>query len=136
VSPFPCSNCGGRVKGRLATLYNRWPGPDGEWERCKQRLCVGCATALLGPLKAGMSLESSDVCVCPICAKDSSGQLSPIYLSVYLPKQEPREYALTTCESCATTLRDSLRVGSSRLANREGFEVGAPGPNPEDWSHV
>jgi len=136
VSAFPCSIHGQKVRGRLATLYNRWPNLDGTWSRWKQRLCVDCATALLVPLKAGMSAESLDRSVCPVCGKDSSADQSPIFLSVYLPKQEPREYALTTCVSCATSLQGSLRDGAIPLPDRGGFDSGARAPELEDWSEV
>jgi hypothetical protein len=134
VSIRPCSIHGQRVAGKLATFYNRWPNDDGEWERWKQRLCVQCATELLGHLKAGLSETSSDLIVCWVCGLDASADLRELYLTVYPPKSEPREYAITTCASCAPPLRSSLKEGAELLRNRPGFDAGVSGPSTEEWA--
>lgn len=136
MSVYPCSSCGQRQKGRLATTYNAWFLESGDRECWRQRLCVSCVTLLAASLLGSVSENSSDVTACPACGKDSSQSLSPIYLVVYLPKQEPREYALTTCDSCATTWRESLSAGAKKMADREGAEVGAPTSASAAWAGV
>jgi predicted RNA-binding Zn-ribbon protein involved in translation (DUF1610 family) len=128
VSPYPCSNCGQRSKGRLATSYNAWFDEQGGRICYRQRLCAPCLTLLAGYLKGSALENSSDVAACPVCGQDSSENLDPLYLMVYLPKQEAREYALTTCTSCASNLRVSLAAGGKLMPDRQGAGEGAPSP--------
>jgi hypothetical protein len=134
VSIRPCSIHGRQISGKLATLYSSWPDSEGQWKRQKQFICAPCLTELLAFLQDGHSEMSLDVCVCPKCGSDSSANLSPIYLWLFPPKREKREYALTTCESCAPSLQGSLLDGSIPLPDRQGFAVGADGPNTDEWA--
>ena len=120
MSQYPCSSCGQRTKGRLATLYNAWFNDEGTRECYRQRLCASCITTLADILRASASESSLDVACCLGCGKDASAELSPIYLTVFLPKQEQREYALTMCLSCATSLRSTLMVGAQLMQDRGG----------------
>jgi hypothetical protein len=81
---------------------------------------VNCVSQALKPLLLHAAEESSAVTACPACGIDSSADLDPIYLNVYVPKQEGREYALTTCGACAVTLRLRLQDRAERLPDRQG----------------
>jgi len=60
--------------------------------------------------------------------------LDPIYLNLYLPKQDAREFALTTCGSCAAKLRISLQQGATKLPNRDGQSRGdSSAEDATDW---
>lgn len=135
MSMYPCGRCGRRTPGRLASLYSAWFLADGRRTAWKQRVCVECVATGLRALLASAGEASDSLVMCPACGVDSSGSLDPIYLTVYLPKQEAREFALTTCASCAVTLRLSLQERAERLPDREqGFtraEVGA-----DEWLSV
>jgi hypothetical protein len=136
VSLYPCSSCGQRQKGRLATFYNAWFDEQGERVCYRQRLCVPCVMLLREILSGTQCENSSAVACCPMCGSDSSANQSAIYLTVYLPKQEAREYALTTCTSCAMNLHESLQVGAQLMADRPGGEAGAPASSSSAWSEV
>jgi hypothetical protein len=135
VSVYPCSACGRRVPGRLASLYSAWFLADGSRTAWKQRLCVGCVSERLRPLLAAASQASPDVTACPACGGNASDQLDPIYLTLYLPKQEPREFALTTDASCAVTLRLGLQERAERLPDRNGSSGSQPNREDDDpWA--
>lgn len=136
MSIRPCSACGKRVHGKLATSYNAWFLADESRVCWRQQLCVPCLTGNLGSLLAKVSEESLDVTVCPACGAESSEDLDPIYLTIFLPKQEPREYALTTCGSCAATLRGSLQEGAKRMADRGAESGGSGTPHSDPWAGV
>ncbi len=120
TSAYPCSMHGHKISGKLATLYSAWFRADGERTAWKQRLCADCVRQQLGLVLQHAAEENSAVTACPACGKDSSEDLDPIYLTLYVPKQESREFALTTCASCAATLRVQLQAGAVRLPNRGG----------------
>jgi hypothetical protein len=67
-----------------------------------------------------VSDDNPNVSACPACGSDASTDLDPIYLTLYLPKQDPREFALSTCGPCAVSLRGSLQQGAMRLPERNG----------------
>src|SRR6476646_10764788 len=124
MSAFPCSVHGHKVDGRLASLYSAWFLADGSRSAWKQRICAPCVRQELGRLLAHAAEDNSAVTVCPACGSDSATDLDPIYLTLYLPKQEAREFALTNCSTCAVTLRVRLQVGAEKLPHRDGFNSG------------
>ncbi len=134
MSALPCAMHGHRIDGKLATAYWAWFRADGERTAWKQRICAPCVREVLGALLAAAAAENSDVTACPACGKDSSQDLDPIYLNLYLPKQEGREFALTTCAVCAVTLRQRFLERAVKLPNRElspGSETSASAS--DDW---
>lgn len=136
MSFVPCANCGTKPPGKLATLYNAWFDENGVRTCWIQRLCAPCLTSEVAPLLAGASQESSDLTVCPACKTDALTNLSPLYLTVYLPKQEAREFALTMCGSCAEHWRQLLSAGARRAPDRQGG-LGAQGSQaPSPWTDV
>jgi hypothetical protein len=124
-----CSVHGAKIPGRAATLYAAWFRSDGVRTAWKQTLCAPCAKEELSLVIQHAADESSDVTACPACGKDSSDDLDPIYLNLYLPKQNALEYALATCGPCAVTLRARLQVGASKLENRQ---IGDPDNEDDD----
>lgn len=132
VSMYPCSQHGGRVPGKLASVYWRWFDQEGESIGFKQRLCSACAKDGLRSLLAHASGESTDVSVCPVCGSDSSKDMEPVYLTVYTPGSEGREFQLPICSGCAASVHATAMKGSERLPDR-GRSRGAMAPRePED----
>lgn len=112
------------MKGPLASVYSAWWDQKGQREAWKQRLCVSCVTHILETLRASALGNSLDLTVCLTCGKDASQELNPIYLTVYLPKREAAEYALTICDSCAIRSRALLSTGADRLPERNKIDEG------------
>ena len=134
MSVRPCSFHGQRIDGKLASLYSAWFLADGSRTAWKQLLCAPCVREVLGPLFRAASANNQDVAACPACGSDSSSDLDPIYLNLYLPKQDAREFALTTCGSCAAKLRISLQQGATKLPNRDGQSRGdSSAEDATDW---
>lgn len=125
MSFFPCSHCGQRAVGKLAALYANWFKEDESRAAFRTRYCVPCLTELMGSLKNGSSGDSGSLTVCPSCGTDSSQTLSGVYLTIYPPKQPEREYALTTCLSCAELLHQRFESEGDKLGDRT---VGAAAP--------
>jgi len=129
---FPCSFHGGRVPGKLASVYWRWFAEDDQSVGWKQRLCAGCSVELLKPLIASANNESLDVSVCPVCGTDSSQDMVPLYITLFTPGSESREYQLPICGGCAVTVQAKAQTGAERLADR-GRSRGAMAPRePKD----
>lgn len=125
VSVYPCSNCGQRAPGRMAALYAAWFVSEGERVCYRERLCAACVTIVRDSLLVSVSDSSPNVSVCPLCGEDSSTNMSPLYLTIYLPKQEAREFALTTCTSCVSPYLASFAEKGDKMADRGGGQVGA-----------
>lgn len=136
MSVYPCSYCGQRVPGRLASIYSAWFLADGSRTAWKQRACAPCVGRQLRSLLAHAAEENSAVTACPACGSDASNDLDPIYLTIYLPKQEPREFALTTDGACAVTLRLRLQDRAERLPDRQGDHSQGLSSNPDEWGGV
>jgi hypothetical protein len=132
MSVYPCAGCGQRVPGRLASIYSAWFLADGSRTAWKQRLCAPCVRSSLRNMLASAADSTSAVTACPACGSESASDLDPIYLTVYLPKRDPREFALTTCGPCAVRLRLSLQDRAERLPDRNGGDTGRSNRDEDD----
>jgi hypothetical protein len=134
VSVYPCSWCRQRKPGKLATAYWAWFLPDGSRSAWHIRYCPECAAEHLVALLNGMSQlgEESSVFACIACGSDSSQDSDPIYLTLYLPKKDPMEYALQLDAACAAKLRGPLVDHGKRLPDRGGL-VRGPSPSITAW---
>jgi hypothetical protein len=74
----------------------------------------------------------SDVFACVSCGASASEDSDPIYLTLYLPGKEPREYALQLDGACAARLRIPLTQNGKRLPDRGGV-VRGPSPGLSAW---
>lgn len=136
MSFFPCSNCGQRAVGKLAAVYANWFNSDETRAAYRTRLCAPCLIDLMGSLKAGESADSSVLTACPMCGSDASQNLSGVYLTIYPPKQPEREYALTTCVSCAAKLHSFFNDHGDALGDRAAGAA-APASAPSSaWADV
>ena len=136
MSLFPCSVHGAHVPGKLATVFARWNDSNGEFVGWKLRICASCLTTVMGSLTEHLLSDSSTLVLCPACGTDSSAQLQPLYLFVYAPKLQPREYALTTCESCATSWQGSFEGYGEKLPDRK-VGAGAEAPTTDfQWDSI
>lgn len=136
LSFHKCSVHGAKIEGKLATLYSAWFNADGGRTAWKQRICAPCVKETLAPLMRAATDASPDLTMCPACGTDSSSDLDPIYLTLYLPKQESREFALTTCASCAVTCRVSLQRGAEKLPDRQNVSNGTSKSAGDEWNDL
>jgi hypothetical protein len=134
VSVYPCSVCGQRKPGKLASAYWAWFLADGDRSAWKVRYCPGCAQASLLPLLQTLrDMGTTDnVFACVVCGSDASQDSDPIYLTLYLPSKEPTEYALQCDGACAAKLRIPITEYGSRLQDRGGL-VRGPSPSTSVW---
>ena len=137
MSFVPCAIHGVPHPGKLATVLSWWFESEDERVCYRQYLCASGLTELMDFRKDGVSLESSDVCICTVCGQDASESLAPIWLNIYPPKREVVERALTTCTSCALPLRERFKVGAKLMPTRSSVGASAPTTTPEsDWDSV
>lgn len=63
--------------------------------------------------------------------------MDPVFLTLYLPKQDVREYELATDAACAAFLRTSIVDKGTKLEDRRGTS-GPPttGPTDDPWSDL
>lgn len=129
--------CKQRKPGKLATGYWAWFNADGGRSAWKVRYCPVCAPESLAKLLKGSLSpgELNGVFDCISCGADASTDSDPIYLTLYLPGQEPMEYALQLDAACAAKLRIPITQNGSRLPDRGGL-VGGPPPSNTDWANL
>lgn len=137
MSVFPCSCHKLRKPGKLATAYWAWFTSEGSRICYHVRYCLDGAHEHLQILLNASSLteENTNVFACISCAADASTDSDPIYCTLYLPKQEPREYALQLDSACAEKLRLPIRSMGRLLADRGGV-VGGPPPSITAWDRL
>lgn len=128
----PCSIHGEKINGKLATLYAAWFDDDNTRISYSLKCCAPCLTTLLGSLNVRRLADSSTLAECPICGQDSSTGVWPLYLTIFPPRSEPREYALPTHRSCVTPYFASFAENGTKLPDR----FGSNGQDDQDWSAV
>lgn len=137
MSVYPCSFCRMRRPGKLASCYWAWFDAGGNRQAFKCRYCPDCATvhlvALLKKLREGVQWE--DVLACLGCGANVGEDSDPIYLTVYLPKLEPEEYALQLESACAAQMRIPVVEHGERLPDRGGV-VRGPSPSTSSWDAI
>jgi hypothetical protein len=134
MSVFPCSVCRQRKPGKLATAYWAWFLADGERSAWKGRYCLGCAPVALSILLVPSQEwdQNSAVFDCISCGAQANEDSDPIYVTLYLPGKEPREYALQLDSACAAKLRIPITSKLERLPDRGGV-VRGPSPLTSAW---
>lgn len=134
MSLYPCSACAQRKPGKYAAVYSAWFNGGNERIAQRQRFCLDCMSGTIAALIKRQIANGDDMTICPACGEKSEGECQPVYMTIYLPKAEPLEYALPICDGCAVETREYLRNGSLPLEDRG---VGVRGPSQSatlDWA--
>lgn len=134
MSVYPCSICRQRKPGKLASAYWAWFNVDGERSAWKLRYCPECAAeSLLSLLKQLQSQDGNEnVFACLSCGASAETDSDPIYLTLFLPKKEPMEYAVQLDAACAAKLRIPITTKGERLPDRGGL-VRGPSLGTSAW---
>jgi hypothetical protein len=138
VSVYPCSMCGMRRPGKLASAYWAWFLADGSRSAWKVRYCPACAREHLHELLTRLFQQGADateVFACVSCGLNASEDSDPIYLTLYLPGREPEEIALQLDSACAAKLRIPITSSGTRLEDRGGV-VRGPSPSTSAWDAI
>jgi hypothetical protein len=136
MSIRPCSLCKQRVPGKLATSYNAWFLADGKRICYRQRLCLPCLTTTFGTILRNSNSTSTDTATCPACGGSSETDSDPVFITLYLPKQDPREYELDLDAACAAKTRGAMQDGGELLADRQAQGEGPQAPQPSPWDDL
>lgn len=134
MSVFPCSVCKRRIPGKLASAYWAWFNSDGGRSAWLMRYCPGCAQTDLQALLQSLlgAGDSSNVFACCVCGASAEQDSDPMYLTLYLPKRDPMEFAVQLDAACAVKLRSPITQSGSRLPDRGGV-VRGPSPATSAW---
>lgn len=134
MSVYPCSVCRQRKPGKLASAYWAWFLTDGERSAWKLRYCPGCAQQnLLSLLSSLRAVEPNEnVFACLSCGASAETDSDPIYLTLFLPKREPEEFAIQLDAACAAKLRIPITTQGERLPDRGGL-VRGPSLGTSAW---
>ena len=136
MSRFPCSMCNQRVVGKLSSAYWAWFTADEERIAWKQKLCLGCLSNHFLPTLRNVNSDLTGPSICPACGGTSADDADPVYLVLYLPKADPREFELNTCAACAAKIRVSIVGQGERLENREAVVRGPSSQGPDPWAEL
>ena len=131
-----CSMCQKRAIGKLATSYNAWFNVEGTRICYRQRLCLPCLSQAYKTLLANARLTSEDDSTCPGCGGSSENDAAPVYLTVYLPKQEPRDFELAFDAACAAKMYAVMSEGGELMPDRQASGVGPEAPQPSPWDEL
>lgn len=136
MSVRKCSLCKHRVPGKLATSYNAWFNGEGKRVCYRQRLCLPCLSQSLVPILRNTSEDLTESSTCPGCGGSSEDDVDPVFLTLYLPKQEPKEFELDLCALCADGIRGTMSEGGELMADRSAPGGGPQAPQPSPWDEL
>lgn len=134
MSRFPCSYHSGKVLGKMAVGYWAWFNAVGERTAWKMRYCVECAAKnlrFLFVLPQEVS-ENSDLFVCVLCGGTVQDDSDPVWCTLYVPGQQPREWELQLDAACAVKVRSPITSFGERLPDRAA-EVRGPSSLTAAW---
>jgi hypothetical protein len=132
----PCSACDMKKPGKYASLYWAHFNGNGVRKAWRQALCHDCLMENFASLLGNTNSDSMGASTCPACGGTSATDLDPVFLTLFLPKREPKEFELATCAACAANLLPLTQVGATDLPNRQAG-TGAPSPTePSEWSDL
>lgn len=127
----PCSICAKRLPGKLATAYNAWFNANETRVAWKQRICADCLLATYVEVLQKCSEDSTEPTTCIGCGGSLVDDLDPVFMTLYLPKSEPKEFELAVCVPCADSLKATMQQGAEPLEDRSGRRQG-PSTSPSD----
>jgi hypothetical protein len=121
MSLYPCSFCGQRAVGKLASATWAWWNADNSRVAWRQRLCVACYVTNVAGIEAAVEEEALN---CPLCHTASQSDMDPCYLTIFVPAYGPRRIEMATCGACAVEVRNRALTGAVKLDDRQDSSGG------------
>lgn len=132
-----CGLCEARPRGeKLASMYWAWFNSEDERSAWKLHCCKNCMIEAFGSLLVKSNSDSTDEDTCVGCGGTLESDLDVVFLTLYLPKQEPREFELETCASCAARLKAPIQNGGEKLPDRSGRGPSPEAPSSGTWTDL
>lgn len=132
MSSDPCSRCGERCRGKMASLYFSWYPDRDHRTSFLVKSDPECAAQLLVPL---LTRRDDQLLLCPECDTPLNDSAAKTYLTAYIPRKEQYDDTYETCASCADAFRDRMSFGG-RLQPDRGVEVRGPSPSAMAWDAI
>lgn len=129
----PCSFDGERTREKLATLYFAWYTEAGARISYKCWSCIGCLTERYAPILRNSNSTSTESDTCLGCGGTLEKDSEPVYLILYLPKQERRDYELAFDAQCADKIREDIRGFGERQDSRSDPRPSSGAPELDPW---
>lgn len=125
----PCSRCQQKTVGKPANGYVSWYVGEDDRVSYYTSWCLTCfAEDILPFVQKELAMDGSSDTTCVIDDVEPDYR-AETFLTLYLPKQEQKDYGFITCEGqCTETIRDFARGGRFQPNRnvRVGAEVSAP----------
>lgn len=126
MSLFPCSGCGLRTPGKLASVTWAWSLANGSRIAWRQRLCQPCFLERAATIP--MPLYDAEL-TCPMCGEGTKDDMDPVYCTAFVPSVGRFDFEWPTCAKCAVGMRLKAEEGAVRLEDRTvSLGAGASGP--------
>lgn len=114
-----CGICEQKVPEKLASFYWAWFDDKGARHALKQRLCTRCVGVEYRDLIQHYYSPDNDEAGCVACGCIIDAEADPVWLTAYLPKQEPLTFEFQLDAGCALMIRTAARKGATRLEDRQ-----------------
>jgi hypothetical protein len=136
VSLYPCSMCGARPQGKLASTTWAWNLADGKRVAWRQRLCTQCFILHVQSIPL---LPSDAPLACPNCGISTAEDMDPVYCTAFVPGVGKYSLEWPFCGACAVTVRAAAQENAQRLESGDDSSgAGGSGPrtsSPQsDWA--
>jgi len=97
-----------------------------------QLVCVGC----MGPTMALVEANKKGYDGCFVDGQMAMDEdaLHTIWLTLYVPGDEPRTYQMDVCDDCLDAALTETRHNSRLLPDRRGGDGGPPTPTQDPWA--
>jgi len=132
-----CSYCGERQRDKCAQIYIWWYVNE---DRVSYRLwcCAECAADRWAKILRSSNSTLTGEPTCLACGGGLEKDDSPVFLNLYLPKAEAREYELDLDAACAVTIFADTSEFGQRLADRGARDQGprTSAPEPSAWDSL
>lgn len=131
-----CSYCGERQKEKAATLYLAWYPAEGDRVAYSIKSCVDCLVERWKPILVTTKSASKESDTCIGCGGSLESEDSPVFLNLYLPKQDGQAFELDFDAACAARICADITDFGKRLPNRSTGVEGSQAPQPSPWDAI
>lgn len=115
----PCCLHHARYAGRAATSYWVWFAPDGERICFKLASCPDCHLEVLLGVLSQSQPGVVELDICPGCGTKFDPVPLPLFLTVYMPGTERRDYERPFCSACHSKVVSVPLEHGKRQPNRQ-----------------
>jgi hypothetical protein len=132
VNLLPCSGCRKRPTEKLSQVTFAWNPEPQKRVAYRQRLCQACFVERVIVLDKEVPLAGA--LACAACGIDVEHDMSPIYMTAFIPGVGKYRLDIPMCEPDALIVRERAKENAELLPERDAQSRGleaAPGPDAQ-----